>query len=257
MKKRKSKIPKKHVQIKKPITKKDMGRTFKTTSLMRLQKELREKRFRVAIYGSARIKRNDSIYKDVYSLAKMMGESQIDVVTGGGPGLMEAANLGHKAGNIYRVAHSLGLQIKLPHEQSTNRGVDISKDFNIFSERLDTFVLLSNVMVVAPGGIGTLLELYYSWQLVQVHHICETQIILLGKMWPELIAWMKKWQLRRKFVNPEDFGFVHFAATPAEAMKIIRKQHKIFHSSGNEYCLNFERYKMKKAKWEKRIISLK
>lgn len=237
--------------------KKGEGKELKTTSLKKLQEELRETRFRVAIYGSARVKRNDSIYNEVHKLAKMMGEKEIDVVTGGGPGLMEAANLGHREGDVKKRSHSLGLQIKLPHEQKTNRGVDISKEFNIFSERLDTFVLLSNVMVVAPGGVGTLLELYYSWQLVQVKQICETHIILLGRMWPELIGWMKKWQLRRKFMSPEDFDFVHFAPTAKDAMKIIEHQQKRFREEGKEYCMNFEKYHMKKAKWEKRLISLR
>ena len=94
-------------------------------------RELKKNHFRVAIYGSARVKKNDKTYKMIYELAKMIGKENIDIVTGGGPGLMEAATDGHRAGNKKMGAHSFGLLIKLPARQKANKHLDIKKEFDI------------------------------------------------------------------------------------------------------------------------------
>ena len=102
-----------------------------------------KKHFRVAIFGSARIKPNDPRYKQIYSLAKRIASAGFDVVTGGGPGIMEAANKGHREGRKKgKHVHSFGLNIMLPMEQSANKHLDIKKDFKRFSERLDYFMNL-------------------------------------------------------------------------------------------------------------------
>ena len=119
----------------------------------------RDHHFRVSIFGSSRIKKSDKIYNEIYHLARMLGEEGIDVVTGGGPGLMEAANSGHKAGSRESRAHSIGLGITLPKIQKFNNSLDYQKTFSRFTGRLDKFTLLSNAVVVAPGGVGTTLEL--------------------------------------------------------------------------------------------------
>ncbi len=209
-----------------------------------LNKEILRKDFRVAMFGSARLKRGSQGYKMVYALAKQIAEENIDIVTGGGPGAMEAANKGHKAGSKGKTSHSLGLTITLPHEQETNQSLDIKENFLRFSERLDNFVLLANVVVVTPGGIGTVLELIYTWQLLQVGHICNMPIILLGEMWTELIGWMKKWQLKNQFVKKEDFKYVFIAKNPQEAMQIIREANTLF-KAGKDTCVNFDRYRIK------------
>jgi len=157
-----------------------------------LKDQIDIKHFRVAIFGSARIQENDPRYNEIYRLAKMIAAEGIDIVTGGGPGIMEAANKGHRDGRKNGDTHSLGLTIKLPREQESNRHLDIKEDFDRFSDRLDHFMYLSNVVVVAPGGVGTMLEFFYTWQLVQVKHICDIPIILLGDMWPELVKWIEK-----------------------------------------------------------------
>lgn len=149
-----------------------------------------DEHYRVVIFGSARVKEDDKIFQDVFTIAKGMAENGFDVVTGGGPGLMLAANSGHKSVNSG--THSVGLNIKLPSEQTPNAYLDIKQDFDRFSDRLDTFVSLSDVVVVCPGGIGTLLELFYSWQLIQVKHLCETPIILFGEIWADLLEWLHK-----------------------------------------------------------------
>src|SRR3989338_5593600 len=178
--------------------------------------------FKVSIFGSARVGNKDSNYKEVYMLAKLLGENGIDVVTGGGPGLMEAANSGHKIGSKKTKAHSIGLGIKLPREQGFNKSLDYKETFMRFTSRLDKFMLLSNAVIVAPGGIGTLLELFYTWQLVQVKHVCHIPIILLGKEWPELIRWIEKWPLRGKFIDENDLNAVFLAKNNYEALKVIK-----------------------------------
>ena len=133
----------------------------------KIPKDIDVEHFRVTIFGSARLKSDDPRYKQIQSLAKMVAKEGFDVVTGGGAGIMEAANKGHKEGRKgNKDIHSFGLNIKLPMEQVANKHLDIKKDFERFSNRLDYFMYLSNIVVVAPGGIGTLLELYYTWQLV-------------------------------------------------------------------------------------------
>ncbi|MBI4018944.1 MAG: LOG family protein [Candidatus Aenigmarchaeota archaeon] len=198
--------------------------------------------FRVAIFGSARIKKNDANYRMIYRLAKMIGKEHVDIVTGGGPGIMEAANKGHKAGSNGNGAHSMGLLIKLPNEQKSNKHIDIKKEYRHFSERLDNFMMLSSAVVVAPGGLGTLLELVYAWQLMQVRHTCEIPLIVIGDMWKEFVAWSKKWQLRSAYMKPEDFDSIYTVATADDAMEILKQAHEQYLKAGKNACFNTVRY---------------
>ena len=133
-----------------------------------IRKELNKNDFCVAIFGSARIKETDDQYKEVFELARRIGNRKYDVVTGGGPGMMEAASAGHECGDKGHDADSIGLTIELPWEAQANKHIEIKEHFSKFSSRLDTFMALSNAVVITPGGIGTCLELFYSWQFVQV-----------------------------------------------------------------------------------------
>ncbi len=208
--------------------------------------KIKEEHFRVAIFGSARIKKNDPRYKLVERLAKLLAQRNIDVVTGGGPGLMDAASRGHHQGRKSKgsqaTAHSIGLTIKLPMEQRNGYHLDIKKDFGKFSNRLDSFMELSDVVVVAPGGIGTLLELLYTWQLVQVHHICEMPIILLGSHWQGLLDWIKKEMANKKLMNKEDFNFVFIAKNCSQAIDLIDKYYADKQIQPHA-CKNFDLYK--------------
>lgn len=204
--------------------------------------KVNKKHFRVAIFGSARSKKTHPSYKLVFNLAKMIAKQRIDVVTGGGPGLMDAASRGHHAGRKGSNIHSVGLTIKLPKEQFDGFHLDIKKDFNKFSGRLDKFMELSNVVVVAPGGIGTILEFFYTWQLVQVKHICDIPIIMLGSMWKGLLEWVSKEPLRRKLMSKEDMKNVFIVNNNQEAMKIILSSRQSFESN-QHVCKNLERYK--------------
>jgi len=211
---------------------------------IKIPKEIDVNHFRVAIFGSARIKPNDPRYNQIHQLAKHIARHGIDVVTGGGPGIMEAANRGHREGRGDKNVHSFGLNIVLPEEQEANRHLDIERDFERFSERLDYFMYLSNIVVVAPGGVGTLLEFFYTWQLIQVKHICSIPIIFMGDMWPPLIDWIEKYPLKRKFMNKEDLNPLFLAKHCSEAMKIINKAHKEFKSGNEDFCQNFKKYKI-------------
>jgi hypothetical protein len=201
--------------------------------------------FRAAIFGSARIKKKDRIYKDIYELSRMIAAEGIDVITGGGPGIMDAANAGHQEGRANQDIHSIGLNIKLPREQQANRHLDVKKEFHRFSERLDNFMVLSNVVVVAPGGIGTLLELAYTWQLVQVKQICDIPIIIFGDMWAAFLDWIEEWSLKTGFMDRSDLDNVFLAKTKEEVMEIIRAFHGAYMAEEKYTCLNIKRYKLR------------
>ena len=204
--------------------------------------ELYKRHFRVTIFGSARITPSDPVWQEVYKLAHMIAQENIDIVTGGGPGIMHAASKGHRDGRKNEDTHTIGLNIKIPAEQKPNRHLDIKKEFDRFSERLDTFMKLSDAVVVAPGGVGTLLELAYTWQLIQVKHICNIPIILLGDIWEEFLNWVKKNPLKQGFLSKKDLFRLFIAKDCIDAFRIIKKFYNGY-LSGADICLNFKKYK--------------
>ena len=208
--------------------------------------KIEKKNFRVTIFGSSRIKKNDKIYKQVKVLAKMLAEEGIGIITGGGPGIMMAANEGHHIGEKISGINSdsIGLLIVLPKKQKTNKFVEIKKKFKRFSNRLDNFMKLSNVFVVAPGGIGTTLEFFYTLQLIQVKQTCDVPIILLGEMWTDLVKWLERWPLKYKRIDKEDLNSIFLAKNPNEAMKMIKQAHKEYKKGTKNYCLNYRKYKL-------------
>ena len=185
--------------------------------------------FRVCVFGSARIQPADPVYQTVFTLAQGLAERGIDVVTGGGPGLMEAANRGAYAAQR-RLGKSYGLPIELPSISETpNPHLDFQSAHKRFSSRLDEFIRLSHGIVVAPGGIGTLLELTYVWQLLQLEAMEERPVVLLGReFWHGLLAWMRDVQLGQKLLNEEDLLAVHVVDTPEEVLAVIEPAHEQF-----------------------------
>ncbi|UCH01815.1 MAG: LOG family protein, partial [Candidatus Bathyarchaeota archaeon] len=111
---------------------------------------------------------------------------------------------------------------------------DIKKDFSRLSTRLDNFMELANAVVVAPGGVGTLLELFYTWQLMQVKMISHIPIILLGDMWPDFLGWIKKWPLKNKFLEQEDINFLYLVDSNEDVLAIIKKAYKNFKGQNQE-----------------------
>ncbi len=146
-------------------------------------------RYRVSIFGSARMQPTDPLYQEVKYLAESLTAIGCDIVTGGGPGLMQAANEGSVAADPQDQTQSIGLRIDLDFEQATNPYVEQLYHHETFFSRLHHFVLLSNAFIVVPGGIGTVFEMMMVWQLLQVGKLQDTPLILVGDMWADLVAW--------------------------------------------------------------------
>lgn len=197
--------------------------------------------FRVAIFGSARIQPEDKIYKNTFELAQEIGKQKMDVVTGGGPGLMEAANYGHKMGSDPEFK-SIGLTIELPNEQGGNKHLDVKEHFQRFAERLETFMQVSNVVVVMPGGIGTALELFYSWQLVQVGKVGRVPIILHSDAWHKIRDWVRDNLLAGGFISEADMDYVYCVQDNEEAMELINEFHAQFEKHGETHNLDSKKY---------------
>ncbi|HSN68582.1 MAG TPA: LOG family protein [Thermoanaerobaculia bacterium] len=198
------------------------------------------KHYRVSIFGSSRIKRGDPIYAEVKKLSYEIAHLGIDIVTGGGPGLMEAANSGAVEGQIDSRARSFGLPIHLPTEEAANPFVDQVFKHRTFFSRLHHFVRLSSAFVVMPGGIGTALETFMVWQLLQVKHIRKVPLILVGTMWTGLVDWMNESMVSRGLVSPPDMEIAKVVASGDEALPILvesfeqfKKEKANAHGSGN------------------------
>lgn len=205
--------------------------------------------FRVSIFGSARTKPGQPEYELAYSLAHELGRRHISVVTGGGPGQMEASNKGHRDACSDQT-NSIGLTVRLPHEPEHNGLLDIEAHFEKFGNRLDHFMALSNAVVISAGGIGTCLEFFYTLQLSQVKHICPIPIILLDPMWEELLDWIKNTAVKRGFVSEHDFNNVIVAKDLFQALDIIDQTKKAFEEGGGEVCINAKIYKIEMAEYE-------
>jgi uncharacterized protein (TIGR00730 family) len=153
-------------------------------------------RYRVTIFGSARVPKDHWVYQAVRDVAAELTRLDCDIVTGGGPGLMQAANEGVHLANPDAKKGSMGIRVELPFEQEVNAFVNEAFEHGTFFTRLHHFVLVSDAFVVVPGGIGTLLETAMIWQLLQVQKLHNTPLILAGKMYAELVDWCKKNMLR-------------------------------------------------------------
>ena len=183
------------------------------------------KYYRVTIFGSSRMKEGDPAYEDVKALARDLAAMGCDIVTGGGPGLMQAANEGETLGDRDGRTRSYGLNIDVPHEQKPNPFVEKAYTHRTFFSRLHHFVRLSHAFVVVPGGIGTSLEALMVWQLLQVRHVREIPLIMLGPMWGELVEWAERHMLGdgRPLADPGDTEIPECVETVEEAVEIIRR----------------------------------
>lgn len=195
-------------------------------NLTRLRPSKRE-RYRVTIFGSARAKPGTFVYDEVKRVAAALADMGCDIITGGGPGLMQAANEGAASANAPERSRSMGIRVDLPFEQEVNSFVQDAFEHKTFFTRLHQFVLMSDAYVVTPGGIGTVLELTLIWQLLQVKHVKDTPLILVGKMWAELVDWATKNLLKPELslASPEDMAIPQCVNTADEAIAILR-EHK-------------------------------
>lgn len=195
-------------------------------SLTRLRPSRRE-RYRVTIFGSARARPGTFVYDETRRVARALAELGCDIVTGGGPGLMQAANEGAEEAGAAERDRSIGIRVDLPFEQEVNPFVEQAFEHRTFFTRLHHFVLASDAFVVAPGGIGTVLETTMIWQLLQVRHLHDTPLILVGEMWRGLVQWARTCMLdpRLNLVNVEDLAIPRCVATGDEAIALIREHH--------------------------------
>jgi uncharacterized protein (TIGR00730 family) len=190
----------------------------------------RQDRYRVTIFGSARARPGTFAYEETKRVAAALGELGCDIITGGGPGLMQAANEG--AAGASGSVQSVGIRVDLPFEQNVNSFVSQAFEHRTFFTRLHQFVLASQAFIVAPGGIGTVLETMMIWQLLQVQHLQDTPLILVGPMWSGLVSWARTEMLNFDPVlaNVEDFSIPQCVANGDEAIAVIQAHHQVWRS---------------------------
>ncbi len=177
----------------------------------------------VSIFGSARTKPGMANYKLAEELARLIVKSGFAVITGGGPGLMEAANKGAKEAG----GKSVGLSIQLPFETKGNDFLTMEVNFNYFFVRKVMFVKYARGFIALPGGLGTMDELFEMLTLIQTGKVDPFPIVLIGKTyWSGLLDWMKASMLKERYINPEDLELFHVTDSAKEAVRIIQDFYK-------------------------------
>ncbi len=174
----------------------------------------------VAIFGSARTANGDPEYALAVATARLLAEAGFPIITGGGPGIMEAANRGAVEGN----GLSIGCNIELPHEQGTNPFVRRSMYFRFFFVRKTMFAKYSMAFVVFPGGFGTLDELFEALTLIQTGKVSSFPVVLVGKAyWGGLVDWLRQTMAEQGKIDQEDLQLFHVTDEPEEVLRIIRE----------------------------------
>jgi uncharacterized protein (TIGR00730 family) len=172
----------------------------------------------VAVFGSARVDETNQHYRDARAIGQRFAEAGWAVVTGGGPGCMEAANRGCKEGG----GLSVGFNIELPHEQHVNPYLDISHTFQHFYARKVCFVRPSEGFVILPGGFGTLDELYEALTLIQTGKILHFPVVLFDfGYWEEMLDWFRSDLLAEHMIAPEDVELLHVTDDVDKAVKLV------------------------------------
>lgn len=195
-------------------------------NLSRLRPSRRE-RYRVTIFGSARTEPGHWVYGEVRRMSAALSAMGCDIVTGGGPGLMQAANEGAQEAQAGERVQSIGIRVDLPFEQEVNPFVEQAFEHQTFFTRLHHFVLLSDAYLVAPGGIGTVLESMMIWQLLQVRHLRDTPLIFVGPMWKGLVEWARAQMLRPGFelAGAADLRIPQCVDAADPAIDLVREHH--------------------------------
>ena len=174
----------------------------------------------VTIFGSARTKPTHKMYKMAEETAKLLVKEKYAVITGGGPGIMEAGNKGATKAK----GESIGLNIELPFEQKPNRFVKMLLNFHYFFCRKVIFIKYAKAFVIFPGGYGTMDEFFESITLIQTEIIEKFPVVLVGsEYWEPLVHWLKHSMLKEKNINPEDLDIFQIVDTAEDVIKVIRK----------------------------------
>jgi len=177
----------------------------------------------VSIFGSARVRPDDPQYLDAEKTARLLAEAGFGVITGGGPGIMEAANKGAKeAGGI-----SIGCNIELPFEQGMNPFVDVAVNFRYFFVRKTMFVKYADAFVIFPGGFGTLDELFEALTLIQTGKVRDFPVILFGAVyWQGMLDWIRTTMLAEGKVSESDMDLLVVTDDPHEVVRVIQDCHE-------------------------------
>ena len=174
----------------------------------------------VTMFGSTRVKPGDEVYQKAERIGQLLAENGFSVITGGGPGVMEAANKGASAAG----GKSIGLNIQLPLEQKPNPYANITLSFRYFFVRKVMFVKYAVAYIILPGGFGTMDELFESITLIQTHKIRPFPVILVGSnYWKGLLDWIKEVLLKEGKISPPDLEILRLIDDPMEIVKTIKK----------------------------------
>ncbi len=177
----------------------------------------------VSIFGSSRSKPDNKYYKLAEETAYLLAKEGFAIITGGGPGIMEAGNKGARRAK----GKSIGLNIQIPMEQKSNEYIDDLLDFRYFFVRKVMFVKYAKAFVIMPGGYGTLDEFYEAINLIQTERIQKFPVVLFGKeYWTGMVEWLRSKVLENGNISSGDLNLFHYADTPKEAVKIIKDFYK-------------------------------
>jgi uncharacterized protein (TIGR00730 family) len=172
----------------------------------------------ISLFGSARVNEDDPVYADAREVGRRIAEAGFAVVTGGGPGVMEAANRGAREGG----GVSVGFNIELPHEQHENPYLDISLTFDHFYARKTMFVKAAEGFVIFPGGFGTLDELFEALTLIQVGKVLHFPVVLFDHgYWAPLLDWIRGRLLAEGMISPEDLDLLIVTDEPDKAVQVL------------------------------------
>ncbi len=174
----------------------------------------------VSIFGSARVRPGDESYEKTVEIARKLAKNGFHIITGGGPGIMEAGNKGAREGG----AKSVGLNIELPLEQEPNPFANVKLNFQYFFVRKVVFVKYAQAYIGMPGGFGTLDEIFEALTLIQTRRIKPFPVILVGKSyWGGLLDWVRGTLLPGGFISPEDLDFLTVLDDPDEVVHLIKR----------------------------------
>jgi uncharacterized protein (TIGR00730 family) len=174
----------------------------------------------VSIFGSARVRPDDLIYRKTEEIAALFAKNDFAVITGGGAGVMEAANKGAaEAGGV-----SIGMNILLPMEQKPNAYSNVKIEFKYFFVRKFMFIKYATAYIIMPGGFGTLDELFEAVTLIQTHRIKPLPVILVGSdYWNDLLQWIKSHLAADRMISPEDLDILQVIDDPKEIVKAVKR----------------------------------
>ncbi len=174
----------------------------------------------VSIFGSARVREGDENYEKTFIIARKLAQSGFNIITGGGPGIMEAGNKGAGEGG----AKSVGLNIRLPLEQESNQFADIIVDFKYFFVSKVMFVKYAQAYVGMPGGFGTMDEIFEALTLIQTRRTKPFPVVLVGSSyWNGIIEWIKDTLLARNYISPQDLDLFTLLDDPDEVVRTIKR----------------------------------